>query len=44
VLFPSSLLHGVNPVEEDETRISLAFNTFFTGTLGTPKDLNELKV
>jgi uncharacterized protein (TIGR02466 family) len=42
VLFPSSLLHSVNVRKGDKTRISLAFNTFVKGTLGTNIDLDEL--
>lgn len=35
LLFPSHLLHGVEPVEGSKRRISLAFNTFVKGTLGS---------
>lgn len=44
VLFPSSLEHMVQTVENDETRVSLAFNTFFKGTIGSAKGLTELKI
>ena len=33
ILFPSSLTHSVPTKKHDNTRISLAFNTFITGTL-----------
>lgn len=41
VIFPSSLTHEVEPVTSDETRISLAFNTFVKGILGENKDHTE---
>ena len=44
VLFPSTLEHMVQTVESDETRVSLAFNTFFKGTIGSNKELTELKI
>jgi hypothetical protein len=34
ILFPSSLSHMVETVESDETRISIAFNTFVKGYIG----------
>lgn len=43
VMFPSSLTHNVEEVTSDETRISLAFNTFIKGTLGNNGLLTELK-
>jgi len=42
VLFPSSLTHMVETKEGDNTRISLAFNVFIKGTIGTNLDLTEL--
>jgi len=33
IIFPSSLTHSVPTKKHDNTRISLAFNTFITGTL-----------
>jgi hypothetical protein len=42
VLFPSSLTHNVESVTSDETRISLAFNTFLKGTIGDNRNLTEL--
>lgn len=47
LLFPSSLEHMVESIEEDEsrdTRISLAFNTFVNGPLGNYEQSNELKL
>ena len=44
VLFPSSLTHNVESVTPKDTRVSLAFNTFLTGTLGDNKALTELKL
>jgi len=44
VLFPSSLVHNVETVTSDETRISLAFNVFLNGVLGDNKELTELKL
>ena len=42
ILFPSSTSHGVEIKAGKMTRISLAFNTFFTGTMGDDIKLNEL--
>ena len=43
VLFPSWLEHGVYPNPEATTdRLSLAFNVFFSGTIGIESDLTEL--
>jgi len=42
ILFPSSLTHMVETKEGDNTRISLAFNVFIKGTIGSNKDLTEL--
>ena len=44
VLFPSGLTHKVDKVIENQTRISLAFNTFLTGTLGDEESLSALKI
>ncbi len=43
-IFPSRLVHGVNPTRGKSTRISLSFNTFLKGTLGVTKNLTELKL
>jgi uncharacterized protein (TIGR02466 family) len=42
MLFPSSLVHSVEPVQGDDTRISLAFNTFPVGYLGQEESLTAL--
>jgi uncharacterized protein (TIGR02466 family) len=42
ILFPSSLTHMVENKQGDNTRISLAFNTFVKGTVGDNKKLDEL--
>lgn len=42
ILFPSSLIHRVAPVQGDMTRISLAFNTFPVGNLGEESELTAL--
>jgi uncharacterized protein (TIGR02466 family) len=44
ILFPSSLTHCVETKEGDNTRISLAFNVFIKGNLGSNKPLTELKL
>jgi len=42
VLFPSSLTHMVQTVTGDDTRISLAFNTFPVGYVGDEQSLTGL--
>ena len=43
VLFPSWLDHAVKPnLTQTSTRLSLAFNVFFAGTIGIENDLTEL--
>lgn len=44
ILFPSSLEHSVEIKLSKNTRISLAFNIFLKGTLGSKLNLNELKI
>ena len=44
VLFPSSVKHGVNKVTEDIKRVSLSFNTFFSGEMGNPEFSNALRI
>ena len=41
-LFPSSLTHMVQMVDNERTRISLSFNTFLKGTIGDNHSLTEL--
>jgi len=42
VLFPSSLIHGVDKKKGNNTRISLSFNVFIKGKLGDKSNLTEL--
>ena len=42
VMFPSSTTHQVDIKKGTNTRISLAFNTFYKGTIGSNSDLTEL--
>ena len=43
ILFPSDTVHSVDTIrEENACRISLAFNTFFKGTIGDKYALSEL--
>lgn len=42
VLFPSHLRHRVDINESTHCRVSLSFNTFFKGTVGSSEDLTEL--
>lgn len=44
LFFPSDLNHFVPPVEGEETRLSLAFNTFPVGMVGDQMSLTELIV
>ena len=42
ILFPSSLQHGVDKKKGTPTRISLSFNSFFKGIIGSRENLTEL--
>ena len=42
IMFPSSTKHQVETKKGTNTRISLAFNTFYKGTIGSNLDLTEL--
>jgi|TARA_B100000900_G_C20499772_1_gene683212 uncharacterized protein (TIGR02466 family) len=42
ILFPSSTTHQVDVKEGTNTRISLAFNTFYKGIIGSNNNLTEL--
>jgi uncharacterized protein (TIGR02466 family) len=42
VLFPSNLTHMVETVQTEDTRISIAFNTFLEGIAGDSQNLTEL--
>ena len=44
VLFPSSLTHMVQHIEGEDTRISLAFNTFPIGVIGDENELTALQL
>jgi len=44
IFFPSTLLHEVSPNNSDKNRISLSFNVFVKGNLGTTITLNELNL
>jgi uncharacterized protein (TIGR02466 family) len=44
ILFPSSLSHMVETKQGDNTRISLAFNVFVKGEVGSYKNLTYLKL
>jgi uncharacterized protein (TIGR02466 family) len=44
VIFPSSLCHGVIPTNNDYTRVSLAFNVFIRGEIGSRSDLKWLNI
>ena len=41
-MFPSSTTHQVETKKGSNTRISLAFNTFYKGTVGSNYELTEL--
>ena len=42
IMFPSSTTHQVEVKQGNNTRISLAFNTFYKGTVGSNSKLTEL--
>jgi uncharacterized protein (TIGR02466 family) len=42
IVFPSHLQHMVEPTTNDETRVSLSFNTFLRGKIGDERQLTEL--
>jgi uncharacterized protein (TIGR02466 family) len=45
VLFPSNMFHGVPEKKDNNTRISLAFNSFFEGKFGIENDgVNYLEI
>lgn len=44
IIFPSSLVHMVESVESEQTRISLSFNTYITGDIGSKDNLTHLKL
>lgn len=44
ILFPSNVRHGVSRVTENIDRVSLSFNTFFSGELGREEFSNQLNI
>ena len=42
LMFPSSTTHQVQIKKGNNTRISLAFNTFYKGSIGSNSNLTEL--
>lgn len=44
IMFPSHLAHSVEINQSETPRISLAFNTFYTGTVGNAIDLTEMEL
>ena len=44
ILFPSNLLHHVDPPTGNKDRISLSFNVFPFGLLGSREQLSELRI
>ena len=42
IMFPSSTTHQVETKQGNNTRISLAFNTFYKGSIGSNDELTEL--
>ena len=43
-MFPSNLNHAVQTKKTDGTRISLSFNTFLKGELGSMAKTNHLNI
>ncbi len=44
ILFPSHIKHGVHTVAENIERVSLSFNTFFSGEIGREEFSNALNI
>jgi len=44
ILFPARTMHEVPPVQEEESRISLAFNSFLSGQIGLDENLEGLQL
>lgn len=42
LLFPSNTFHSVETVQSDETRVSLAFNSYLVGSIGEDRALSRL--
>lgn len=43
IIFPSWLEHDVEPVKTDDLRVSLSFNTWFNGAIGSDEALTALR-
>ena len=43
-MFPSKVTHGVQPNESEKERISLSFNTYVKGDMGSISGLSYLKI
>ena len=44
IIFPSNLSHSVPPNNSDEERISLSFNTWIKGNIGSIKNLTYIPI
>ena len=44
IIFPSNIKHGVKEVKADIERVSLSFNSFFSGELGRAEFSNALSI
>ncbi len=44
LIFPSNVRHGVSRMQHDIERVSLAFNSFFSGELGREEFSNHLRL
>lgn len=44
IIFPSNLSHRIEKIQSSKTRLSIAFNTFVKGTLGSKESSTELIV
>lgn len=44
IIFPSNIKHGVREVKDDVERISLSFNSFFSGELGRKEFSNAINL
>ena len=44
IIFPSYLGHSVDTIEDDHERISIAFNTYVRGTIGSETGLTHLNL
>ena len=43
-LFPSHIEHSVRTIESGNTRVSLSFNTFIKGEIGTQQGLTRVTI